>query len=86
MRNITVQRRFGPDIVDLPAAYYHDFTFSFPTVGVPEFCPRSQYLTLAQHPHDGWNRQLFRNVGNQPTHTVQQPRRTKISNKILFAL
>ena len=62
------------------------FSLSFPTVCVPEFCPRSQYLTLAQHPLDGWNRKLFRTVGFEPTHTVQQPRKTKISNKILFLL
>ena len=45
-----------------------------------EFYPRSQVLTLAQHPLEGWNRKLFRNVGNEPTHTAQQPRITKISN------
>jgi len=78
MRNSTLQRLSGNIIVDLPTTYYHDFSFSFPTLSVPEFCPRSQYLTLAQHPFDGWNRKLFRKVGIEPIHTVQ-PRRTKIS-------
>jgi len=49
MRNSTVQRLFGPIIADFPTTYYHEFSFSFPTVSVPECCPRSQYLTLAQH-------------------------------------
>ena len=41
-------------------------SFSIPTVSVPECCPGSQYLNLAQQPVDGWNHKIFRNAGNEP--------------------